>query len=111
MSHSPRNRTHAGRRTPPAPKPWLEILMAEWALAWAWAVAPLKRLFRAAVRDGIRPPTTFEGLPPGQFPPVDAIKDELLGRPRARRGSAAPFKVDAAPGVHIAPRDDDRAVL
>jgi hypothetical protein len=110
MSHPSRHRTRHGRRTPPAPKPWLDVLMAEWALAWAWAADPVRRLFRAAIREGIRPPTSFDGLPPGQFPPIDAIKDELFGRPRPRRGTAAPFRVDAAPGTHIPPRDDHPGV-
>ena len=102
------NRSHSSRPTPRAPKSWLDALMDEWALAWTWAAAPVERLIRAAIRDGIRPPTSIEGLPPGQFPPIDALEDELFGRPARNHRSAAAFEMKAAPGVRISARADDR---
>ena len=55
-------------------------LRTELAAAWICATAPLKTLFESVLRDGIPPPTTLQGLPPGQFPPLDDLKDELIGQ-------------------------------
>jgi len=86
-------------------------LLEELQMARLWAASLLRRLFEATIRDGIPPPTTFEGLPPGQFPPIDAIKDELFGRPARDRGHPRPFERDVAPGVRILPRGNDRRAV
>lgn len=108
MSHSSRNRPQNHRPDPASPGAFLQTSLDELTMAWRWAVAPLNRLFEAVIRDGIRPPTTFEGLPPGQFPPIDAFKDELFGRPDRGQRSAAAFETKVAPGVRISARADDR---
>jgi hypothetical protein len=81
-----------------------DALRAELAAAWFCTTAPLKRLFESVVRDGIPPPTSVQGLPPGQFPPIDAIKDELFGLNLRPRG--APLEGDAVPGVRIRSRGE-----
>ncbi len=108
MPHSSHgNQRHRStHRAPPAD--WAGALTAELAFARAWVVARLEALFEALVREGINPPTTFEGLPPGQFPPIDAIKDELFGRHDRDRPRTAVFEMNTAPGVRIAPRADGR---
>jgi len=109
MSHSSRTEPQDSRRARPGPLgDYYRAVRADLAAAWVWAVAPLKWLFEATVRDGIPPPTTFEGLPPGQFPPIDAIKDELLGRTGHDRSAARPFERDLALGARIPSRRDDR---
>lgn len=109
MSHSPRGRADPARRQPQI-STLLGALQTELVMAWRWATFPLKRLFESAIRDGIPPPTTFEGLPPGQFPPIDAIKDELFGS-SAHRHRGTPLGGQVVQGVRIPPRPDDRARL
>jgi hypothetical protein len=109
MSHSSRGRSDPARRQPQtSPGNFLGALQAELVMAWRWAVFPLKRLFESAIRDGIPPPTTFEGLPPGQFPPIEAIKDELFGSSRRGRHRTS-LGGDVVQGVRIPPRPEDRA--
>ena len=106
MSHSSRSRSHPdprfSRRSAPA-RDFHGAVRAELAMVWIWATAPLKRLFMSVIKDGIPPPTTMQGLPPGQFPPIDAIRDELFGR---FAPSAAPLEGEAARGIGIEPRGE-----
>jgi hypothetical protein len=108
MSRSSRKGPHAPQWPPSAPlEDYYRAVRADLAMIWVWAIAPLKWLFEAAIRDGIPPPVTFQGLPPGQFPPIDAIKDELFGAGPVR-GGAQPFRRNVAPRVRIPSRSDDR---
>jgi hypothetical protein len=102
MPHSSRGNQHHPWRHRAPTSDWVGALTAPVISAWAWAVRQLKALFEALVREGIDPPTTFEGFPPGQFPPIDAIKDELFGRSDRGRGRTVSFDIKSAPGVRIA---------
>jgi hypothetical protein len=84
-------------------------LREELAIAWIRATSPLRRLFERLIRDGIPPPTTFQGLPPGQFPPIDAIKDELFGRTDGPRAGSSLVDAEIVHGIRIRSRGDPGA--
>jgi hypothetical protein len=66
-------------------------LSTEATLILAWAFAPVRRFLETLLREGARPPTIFPGLPPGQFPPIGALRDELRPFSEDDRAGAAIF--------------------
>ena len=69
-------------------------LSTEVAMILIWAFSPMRRFLETLLREGVRPPTIFPGLPPGQFPPIGALRDEL--RPHAEDDRAGPAVFDQA---------------
>lgn len=104
MSKSLRTESHAPRQRPTRSAQaagFYGALREEFALAWIWASSVFRNLLERVIRDGIPPSRTFQGLPSGQFPPIEAIKDELFGRTGRERATAAPFEGNVVSGVRL----------
>jgi hypothetical protein len=73
------------------------------------ASAALRQLVESLVRYGIRPPTNFEGLPPGQLLPIDEMLDARFGRNGPDRASGVRIEGGPSAGMPVRSRGDGGA--
>jgi hypothetical protein len=107
MSHSSPVRS----RTAAADGPIASLyrgLSTEVAMILSWAFSPIRRLLETLLGEGAGPPTIFPRLPPGQLPPIDALRDELRSHSGNDPTSSAVFGKARWPDAGIPGRSRER---